>query len=115
MWKVYAGLVSSDHVRSGKPGSCNEVVEIIIMDKLDSKERKKWLLSLQVGDKVKRLLGGVVPSVIEVTKITDNLIVCGPWHFLMAFGTEVDSAMGEYNGLPNEDNVIGTISYIVPE
>lgn len=52
-----------------------------------------WLLSLEPGDVVTRMLGGSVPMHLKVSKV-DLLIHCGPWTFSRKNGAEVDESLG---------------------
>ena len=62
--------------------------------------------ALQVGDKVTRMLGGVVPMPMVVTEVTDTTVVCGAWTFSRRNGAELDPDLGW------DDEQTG--SYIVP-
>ena len=46
--------------------------------------------TVKVGDVVTRLLGGVIPMLVNVTEITPAHIVCGPWVFDKQTGEEID-------------------------
>jgi phage-related minor tail protein len=50
--------------------------------------------NIKIGDTVTRLLGGKVPMQLRVSKVTEDLIECGPWKFLKATGGEVDEDLG---------------------
>jgi hypothetical protein len=54
----------------------------------------EWLAKLQPGNVVTRMLGGELPMMLRVTKITDDLIFCGDWTFDRATGAEVDEELG---------------------
>jgi hypothetical protein len=60
--------------------------------------RRDWLLGLQAGDHVCRLLGGEVPMELTVREIKGDLLVCGRegfvWTFDRATGAEVDEEIG---------------------
>lgn len=45
---------------------------------------------LQVGDKVTRMLCGVIPMDLKVTELTEDIIVCGAWTFARKTGHEID-------------------------
>ena len=49
---------------------------------------------LQPGDRVTRLMGGVVPMPLIVTEVTATLIVCGAWSFDRVTGNEIDEELG---------------------
>ncbi len=53
-------------------------------------------MTLKVGDKVMRMLGGPkgVPHELWVTSITDTEIYCGAWTFDRATGVEIDEDLG---------------------
>jgi hypothetical protein len=51
-------------------------------------------MSIQVGDKVVRMLAGTIPMELKVTEITEDLIVCGWWTFDKRTGAEVDEELG---------------------
>jgi len=42
------------------------------------------------GDEVLRLLAGQIPVRLKVTRITEELIICGPWKFDRITGIEID-------------------------
>ncbi len=48
---------------------------------------------IKVGDKVTRMMGGVVGMKMTVTKV-DDLIHCGPWTFSRNNGAEIDETLG---------------------
>ena len=57
----------------------------------------KWLSSLKVGDRVCRMLSGVIPlnlTVSEVDQSNNGFIHCGPWKFHKVTGGEVDEDIG---------------------
>lgn len=77
-------------------------------------ERELWLKGLTVGDPVVRMLAGKIPCALKVTKVTDNLLFCGPWTFSRETGAEIDPDMGEFDGLhKDEQGYIMAVSYIV--
>lgn len=45
---------------------------------------------LEVGSKVTRMLGGLVPMELKVTELTEERIVCGMWEFDKTTGAEID-------------------------
>jgi len=45
---------------------------------------------VKVGGKVTRMLVGELPIRLEVTKISDKYIHCGPWKFDRVTGLEID-------------------------
>ena len=51
-------------------------------------------MNLKVGDKVTRMLAGVISLELIVTKITSNTIECGDWTFDLATGAEIDDYLG---------------------
>ena len=53
-----------------------------------------WLQKLKVGDGVIRLLAGVIPMTLTVTKVTDEKVICGPWEFNRNNGAEIDLELG---------------------
>lgn len=65
------------------------------------------LSELQRGDKVTRMLAGVVPMPLTITFVTDSRIVCGDWVFNRTTGLEVDADLG-WDGVENSG------SYIIP-
>lgn len=46
--------------------------------------------NVEVGDTVTRLICGIIPMELKVTKVDDNLIHCGAWTFDRVTGAEVD-------------------------
>lgn len=54
----------------------------------------KWLSELKVGDKVTRMLAGIIPHELIITEIKDGLIYCGDWTFDLETGIEVDDDIG---------------------
>ncbi len=52
------------------------------------------LEGIEVGDEVIRLLGGEIPMPLTVDKVTDALIICGPWEFDKKTGAEIDEELG---------------------
>ena len=52
------------------------------------------LEGIAVGDEVIRLLGGEIPMPLKVDKVTDALVVCGPWEFDKITGAEIDEELG---------------------
>lgn len=53
-------------------------------------ERYVFLMSLRPGNKVTRMLAGVVPMTLTVTDVTPSRITCGDWVFNRATGEEID-------------------------
>ena len=49
---------------------------------------------LRVGDVVVRMLSGTLPMKLQVSKITEQLIVCSAWQFDKATGAEIDEELG---------------------
>lgn len=49
-------------------------------------------MMVKAGDKVTRIIGGYHME-LRVTKVTDDLIVCGPWEFDRETGMEIDETM----------------------
>ena len=47
---------------------------------------------MKVGDKVTRMLGGM-PMILIVTKITEGMLICGPYQFDLKTGIEIDDAL----------------------
>jgi hypothetical protein len=43
-----------------------------------------------VGDVVKRIMCGTAGMNLQVTEVTDNLIMCGSWQFDLKTGAEID-------------------------
>ena len=64
--------------------------------------------NLRVGDVVVRMLADTLPMKLEVSDITDQLIVCSAWQFDRATGAEIDEELG-WGPLP-----LMTGSYIDP-
>lgn len=52
------------------------------------------LEGIAVGDEVVRLIGGEIPMPLKVDKVTDTLVVCGPWEFDKETGAEIDEELG---------------------
>jgi hypothetical protein len=50
--------------------------------------------NLRVGDVVVRMLAGTIPMKLQVSDITDQLIICGDWQFDKATGAEIDEELG---------------------
>ncbi len=50
--------------------------------------------NLRVGDVVVRMLAGTLPIKLQVSDITDQLIVCSAWQFDRATGAEIDEELG---------------------
>jgi hypothetical protein len=71
--------------------------------------KKKSFHHLKVGDTVTRMLAGVVPMTLKVTKVEDGLIHCGNWTFDPETGAEIDH---ELNSGPQYGI---TISFLVEE
>lgn len=53
-----------------------------------------WLANLQVGDPVRRWLGGTCPMDLRVTEIHPDRVVCGGWEFHPQTGGELDLELG---------------------
>ena len=51
---------------------------------------------IKIGDKVTRLLAGIIPMELQVTDVTNNRIICGSWEFDRDSGIEID----EYISIP---------------
>lgn len=49
---------------------------------------------LKVGDEVTRMLAGVLPMKLHITKIENGLIHCGDWTFDEKTGVEEDQELG---------------------
>ena len=49
---------------------------------------------LKVGDVVVRMLAGTIPMKLQVSEITEQLIVCSAWQFDKATGAEIDEELG---------------------
>jgi hypothetical protein len=49
---------------------------------------------LRVGDVVVRMLAGTLPMKLQVSEITEQLIVCSAWLFDKATGAEIDEELG---------------------
>lgn len=45
---------------------------------------------VKVGDKVFRMLAGVVEHPLRVTEVTEDEIICGAWKFCAKTGAEID-------------------------
>jgi len=52
-----------------------------------------WLKNLKVGDEVTRMLAGVLPMKLKITKIENGLIYCGNWTFDLETGMEEDECL----------------------
>lgn len=68
---------------------------------------------LKVGDKVTRILGDrdhELEMELEITKLTEDKIICGDWEFCRHTGAEIDDLLGW--GPPP---CLGTGSFIVLE
>ena len=50
--------------------------------------------NLQVGDVVVRMLAGTLPMKLQVSDITDQLIICSAWQFDKVTGAEIDEELG---------------------
>jgi hypothetical protein len=48
---------------------------------------------IKAGDTVIRILGGVLPMPLEVTKVDETLIHCAGWAFDRETGAEVDHTL----------------------
>ncbi len=65
------------------------------MKKVESSAaRRRWLLAIRPGDRVRRMLGGAIPIDLIVTDVTEDLILCGEagigWSCDRVTGAEVD-------------------------
>lgn len=49
---------------------------------------------IKPGDQVTRLICGTMPMELNVTRVDDKLIHCGPWTFDRVTGGEVDEDLG---------------------
>jgi hypothetical protein len=49
---------------------------------------------LKVGDVVVRMLAGTLPMKLQVSAITEQLIICSAWQFDKATGAEIDEELG---------------------
>lgn len=49
---------------------------------------------LRVGDVVVRMLAGTLPMKLQVSEITEQLIVCSAWQFDKRTGAEIDEELG---------------------
>ena len=49
---------------------------------------------LKVGDKVFRMLAGVVEHPLRVTEVTEDEIICDAWKFCIRTGAEIDEDLG---------------------
>lgn len=54
---------------------------------------KKTFEYVEVGDKVNRMLAGSLMMLLQVSEITDDQILCGPWVFDRKTGHEVDDVI----------------------
>lgn len=45
---------------------------------------------MKIGDKVTRMLAGIVPMELTITDLTKDRIICGAWEFDRATGAEID-------------------------
>lgn len=48
------------------------------------------MIAVSVGDTVTRLLAGVIPMRLRVTRVSDGVIQCGAWTFDQETGAEID-------------------------
>lgn len=48
---------------------------------------------IKPGDTITRMLAGVIPMDLNVTEITEDRIVCGPWAFDRKTGWEIDEEL----------------------
>ena len=55
---------------------------------------KKWLKGLKKGDTVIRMLAGMIPQEMKVTKATKDKIICDAWTFNRDNGWEIDKDLG---------------------
>jgi hypothetical protein len=65
---------------------------------------------IKEGDTVTRMLGGVLPMQLKVSKVTDTRIICGAWEFERQQGYEVDEDLGW--GIPGTDGQIVSGSFL---
>jgi hypothetical protein len=56
-------------------------------------DERGWLAGLKVGDPVHRFLGPI-PMPLQVSRVTETRIHCGPWEFDRATGAEIDEDLG---------------------
>ena len=52
------------------------------------------LASVQLGQKVSRVLAGGFKMTLIITALTDDKIICGPWEFSRFTGGEIDEELG---------------------
>ena len=50
--------------------------------------------NIKVGMRIERLLAGRVKMDLDVTGVTEQTIVCGPWVFDKKSGMEIDEDLG---------------------
>lgn len=62
---------------------------------------------IKVGDKVTRMLAGIIPMDLIVSEVTEKTIICGSWTFNKKTGAEIDEDCGW--------NDQGTGSILVPK
>jgi hypothetical protein len=78
---------------------------------------KDWLKELHTGDRVTRLLAGVIPMEMEIVEIKDGLLICaavqedgslfmGEWSFCQQTGGEVDPDLGWFPPLTPTGSVL---------
>lgn len=56
--------------------------------------RKEKLSQLKEGDKITRMLSGIIPMELVITKITETAIFAGLWEFDIETGYEIDLDLG---------------------
>jgi len=67
----------------------------IVMSSNASASNPKDFYAVQAGFRVHRLMAGSIPMTLTVTKVTEQLIVCGGgWTFDRRTGIEVDEELG---------------------
>ncbi len=49
---------------------------------------------LRVGDVVVRMLAGTLPMKLQVSEVTEQLVVCSAWQFDKATGAEINEELG---------------------
>lgn len=74
----------------------------------ERKKRREWVASLKVGDKVTRMLAGVIPMELTIGKIEGGIIYCqvpntngqsdGDWWKFDQMGCEIDEYIDRLTG-----------------
>jgi hypothetical protein len=57
---------------------------------------------VNVGDRVTRMIAGVIPQELAVTEIKEDRFVCGAWEFDLKTGAEIDDDLGWGPPTPEE-------------